>query len=129
LSEYAKLLEFAGRNKDMAFIESNNEKFLEELETLLNNIKHVLSDNIITEKDIPTESLSSESMKEKLLSLKKALNDMDSTKADKIVNDLFEKSCDSETKETLDQITQHILFCDYDDAIDEIDTLIERLDI
>ena len=42
LSETAKALEAAGRNKDLAFIETHNSKFIKTLELLLVNIKKII---------------------------------------------------------------------------------------
>jgi len=128
LSELAKSLESAGKNNDIAYIENNNGKFLEALDTLLKNIKLVLSNDIMKENGTSKESLSSDLIREKLFSLKKALVDMDAVEADRIINDLSDKSFNEVTKELLEQIAQHILYCDYEDAMEEIDFLIDKLD-
>ncbi|MCL2768015.1 MAG: ATP-binding protein, partial [Synergistaceae bacterium] len=128
LSEFAKALESAGKNEDTAFIENNNDKFLDDLKTLLHNIKHVISDNSLTKKD-EEESLSPELIQEKLSSLKTALNDMNITAADEIVNALSGKFSNSAAKEAFTQIEQDILLCDYNVAINNIDTLIGWLKV
>ncbi|MCL1941269.1 MAG: response regulator, partial [Synergistaceae bacterium] len=130
LSEIAKSLEFAGKNRDMAYIDSNNDKFLDEFEILLGDIKEAISRVPEPESASSGESLSSESAKEKLSALKDALNDMDVVTADEIMNELSSgggKSFDAAVKESLSQIAQNILLCDYDDAVSNIDALINKL--
>jgi hypothetical protein len=60
------------------------------------------------------------------LRLKDALNSMDTIEADKIMNDLSNKPLDSKIKNTLEQIAQDVLLCDYDDAINKISILLEE---
>jgi hypothetical protein len=123
LSEIAKSLELAGKCEDMAYLDSNNDIFLEKLEILLGNIEHVVSQNNATEEN----SLSLESLNEKMQNLKKALVYMDTMTTDKIINELYNKHFSSKIKDALEQITQNILLCDYDDAIYKINILIEEL--
>jgi HPt (histidine-containing phosphotransfer) domain-containing protein len=85
ISEKAKSLEQAGKNGDMPFIENNNNRFLVGLEILLNNIKNAISNSAAPENNISSEKLSYDIIKENLVSLKKALNDMDTITADKML--------------------------------------------
>jgi signal transduction histidine kinase/CheY-like chemotaxis protein/HPt (histidine-containing phosphotransfer) domain-containing protein len=126
LSSVAKSLEFAGKREDISFIISYNNEFLQKLEILLDNIKYVISQDNATVNNSTENILHLESIKEVLLKLKDALNEMDTIEADKIMNSLTDKPLDSSTKDTLEQIAQDILLCDYDDAVNKINTLIEK---
>jgi CheY-like chemotaxis protein len=125
LSEIAKSLENAGKGEDTAFIRNNNDKFLEKLDILLNNIKQALSKENATEGAESENSALLESLKESLTGLKEALNNMDTIETDRIINNLTDCPFSNNTKETLGQIAQHILLCDYDEAINKIDALIK----
>ncbi|MCL1875813.1 MAG: ATP-binding protein [Synergistaceae bacterium] len=127
LSEIAMSLELAGNNGDISFIKSNNDRFMNELEVLLNNIKHAISNDAMTEKNISQEGISFELIKKNLENLRDALNDMDTIMADRIINDLTSESLGVEVKEILSQIEQHVLMCDYDDAISKINSLIDKV--
>jgi CheY-like chemotaxis protein/nitrogen-specific signal transduction histidine kinase/HPt (histidine-containing phosphotransfer) domain-containing protein len=129
VSEIAKSLEIAGNNGDMPFIESNNDSFLKELEVLLDNIKLATPNDTITEIDESAEIIYHESIKENIIKLKKALDDMDTITADKIINDLLSVSHETAIKEALTQIERNILLCDYDDAISKINVLIDKINI
>jgi signal transduction histidine kinase/CheY-like chemotaxis protein/HPt (histidine-containing phosphotransfer) domain-containing protein len=126
ISETAKSLEHAGINNDIIFIEKNNDEFLKKFEVLLNSIRDALSNNVVAGKGVSTEGLSSESIKEKLISLKEALIDMDTITADKMLNEFSMESLENELKETLSKISQSILLCEYDDAVNKIDILIDK---
>jgi CheY-like chemotaxis protein/HPt (histidine-containing phosphotransfer) domain-containing protein len=127
LSEIARSLEIAGKSGNISFIESNNDRFLYELEILLNNIKHAMPIDVTTEGDESAESMNVESKKDDLQSLKEALNEMDTIAADKIINDLLSASHEATIKETLKQIEKHILMCDYEDAISKINVLLDGI--
>ena len=127
LSEYAKSLEIAGKEENAAYIKDNNEKFLEKLRILLENIKSAITQFSGTkENNAADNGMSSLTLKGSLSKLKEALNDMDTIAVDKILNELTGKNFDSETKDALQQIAHHILLCDYDDAINKIDMLIGK---
>jgi CheY-like chemotaxis protein len=127
LSEAMELLETAGKNEDMDFIKSNNDKSLEKFEMLLNNIKNAITHYSEEENAVPMEKSSSEQKKEKLTNLKKAIIDMDTITADETLNDLMMETIDREINETLSEITQHILMSDYEEAINMIDILIDNI--
>jgi len=127
LSESAKLLELAGNSGDMDYIESNSEKFLIKLEILLENIGIALSQCNTIRDDAPLKDLPVEPMKEKLFNLKEALNKMDTIATESILNDLSNNNFNNKTKDNLEVISHHILLCDYDDAINEINLLIDKL--
>ena len=127
LSSFASSLEQAGKKGDMSFIKSNNDRFLKDFEVLLNNIKNAISNDATTEKNKSKEWVSYKLIKQNLLNLKEALNDMDTRIADKIISDLTSSSLEGDKKEILLQIEQDVLLCDYDDAINKISELIDKI--
>jgi HPt (histidine-containing phosphotransfer) domain-containing protein len=127
LSDTAKSLELAGKREDTTFIDANNDSFLKKLETLLDNIKHAISQNNAAKSSSPLSDILIEQTNEKLSSLKKSLCNMDTQTADKIINDLRDIPFDNNMQDAIEQIAQHVLLCDYDDAIDKINTLVEEL--
>jgi len=118
LSENAKALEFAGKQKDTAFIGSNNAQFLMNLETILNSLGNVLSSggNEKHKTYVDFELLRSE-----LNRLKEALESLDSVTMDKTVNNLREFS----QVDGVGDILQNVLIGEYDDAVSKIDTLLK----
>ena len=127
LSVAAESLEFAGKREDIAFIESKNDEFLGKLNILLDNIQCVITKENTNDNIAPEKSLSLEPIKENLLRLKDALNSMDAIAADTILNDLSGEHLGSNIKSVLEQIEQHILLCEYDEAKNLISILIEEM--
>ena len=125
LAEYARSLEQAGKEENLAYIKNNNDTFLEKLVILLGNIKSaILKHSSASKHNTTDKSLLPEKLKESLLKLKGSLNDMNSISVDNVLNDLSKMHFDSGIKETLEQIANHILLCDYDEAIEMIDLLL-----
>ncbi len=123
LSDFAKSLEFAGKNENISYIQSNNDSFMHELEILLDNISYIITkDNEDSDEQDSTQS--SDWLKDELIKLKAALDEMDAIAADHIINGLSSKQWGRDINETIEQISQHILLCDYDDAIDLINNLL-----
>ena len=127
LSDVAGTLENAGKSEDMSLIESNNDKFLEKLDTLLNDVQRVITKDNTSTNNAPEKSQRRSSIKENLSRLNDAINNMDTIAVDKIMNDLSDEPFGSNIKSALEQIAQDILLCDYDDAKNSINILIEEL--
>jgi len=123
LSESAKALEFAGKQKDVAFINSNNAQFLRNLETLLNGIGSALSSG----NDAQKATVDFERLKSELNRLKEALESLDSTSIDHIVNDLREFLQAEGIGSGIENILQNVLIGGYDEAISKIDTLLKEV--
>jgi len=119
LSESAKALEFAGKQKDFAFIASNNSQFLIDFEVILSDIEKVLENGKKKEKTVDFELLKSE-----LNSLKEALKILDFAATDKIMDRLREFSQAGEIGDSIENILQSILVGEYDEAVVMIDALI-----
>ena len=126
LSDAAKSLELAGRNEDMAFIENNNDKFLNGLETLLDNIKTAINGAMPEKHREGGRNLDSGSIKEKLSGIKEALNNMDVAAANEIMAELSREPVGDKMKDALSQIARCILLCEYNDAAGRISILIRE---
>jgi len=119
LSNMAKVLEFAGKAEDVKFIKENNFKFLRGLDLLLLNISHSINERPAANNDISQEELTA-----KLSDLKEALMEMNAISTNKIMGELKNKISCSESIEKLEQISTHILLCEYDEAMNIIDSLL-----
>jgi len=123
LSESAKALEFAGKKKDTAFISSNNAQFLRNLETILDSIENALSSsNNVQKAPVDFERLMNE-----LNRLREALESLDSTSIDHIINDLREFLQVDGIGSGIENILQNVLIGGYDEAISKIDTLLKEV--
>ncbi|MDR2554605.1 MAG: response regulator [Fibromonadaceae bacterium] len=123
LSESAKALEAAGKKKDAAFINSNNAKFLANLEALLNNLEETLSLNNDGERKTVADI---ELLRSELNMLKEALESLDSAAIDKTVDRLREFSQADGIGQNVENILQSILIGEYDEAVAMIDTSIKK---
>jgi signal transduction histidine kinase/CheY-like chemotaxis protein/HPt (histidine-containing phosphotransfer) domain-containing protein len=119
LSESAKALEFAGKQKDIAFIASNNSQFLVNFEVILSDIEKVLANGKAKENAVDFELLRNE-----LNSLKEALKLLDFAATDKIVDRLREFSKADGVGDSIENILRSILVGEYDEAVAMIDALI-----
>jgi HPt (histidine-containing phosphotransfer) domain-containing protein len=124
LSESAKALEFAGKQKNTAFISSNNVQFLTNLETTLNNLENVLSSDY---NDWHKASIDFELLKSELNRLKEALEFLDSAAIDNMINGLQEFSQTSGVGSSVENILQNVLIGEYDEAISKIDALLKEV--
>jgi signal transduction histidine kinase/CheY-like chemotaxis protein len=115
LSEMAKMLEEAGNNKDMAFIERETGGFLSSLRKAVGDISVVVSSN---KPEGEKEDLGI--IRGKLESLKTALLSYDISAIDEIVRGL-EKS---QLSDLMEQISQCILVSDFDKAVGMIDSFL-----
>ena len=121
LSEAAKFLETAGKQRDMILIQAKSEQLLADLKTLLDNINVVLAK---TEGKEQRCSYDRESLKTQLTQLKTALNDFDSKAISKVTNDLHGATLSDEVDPVIDEILHNILIGDYDQTITLIDSLL-----
>jgi HPt (histidine-containing phosphotransfer) domain-containing protein len=125
LSEDAKALEMAGKGGDLNFIQANNSRFLTDLETLLGNVKNVISAAAGQQEK---SSVDKDLLKAELLKLKTAFNAFDTVEINKGAVALREFSQESDIGETVKNILQNKLTGDYDKAVVLIDDLLKVLD-
>ena len=121
LSTSAKNLEFAGKSENIGYIENNNDAFIRELRKLLGKI----GETINPEGDPPQSgSLEIDSIKPELLSLEKSLNEMDGASMNEIIKQLKARCKDSNLKDRMEKLEQYILMCEYEEAAEYINSLI-----
>lgn len=123
VSEFAKSLELAGKNEDVAYIAENNEEFLQSLRILLKNINLVLR-KTNEEKTSDTASDDIVKLKDDLMKLKSALDEMDIGTVDIIVNDLQSSKWSSNIRDSIENISHSILMFEYTEAIEMIDEML-----
>jgi HPt (histidine-containing phosphotransfer) domain-containing protein len=112
LSELAKELEMAGKQKDFAFIKEHNDVFLTALQTCMNGISEILQAN-------KKEPADFETLKNGLLKLKEAINAFDLAAIDEAANAL-------QAFEQAEDILQNTLIGEHEAAISAIDTFLEE---
>ena len=121
LSDAASALETAGQQKDLYFIETNNEFFLMMLERLLMDISGALVS--FSAKDKTKNSSNTGQFRAELEKLKAALEKMDGGLINQTVDNLGKLSYNDNIKVFIRKISKHILMVEYDEA----NTLIESL--
>jgi signal transduction histidine kinase/CheY-like chemotaxis protein/HPt (histidine-containing phosphotransfer) domain-containing protein len=121
LSEKAKTLEKAGKDKNYSFIKSHTPKFLTTLEILLSDISDVLSANKNQKGSVDFELLKLE-----LDKLKEALSVLDPIAIDKATSALQEFIGSDRTGKNIEDLLQNILIGEYDEATAMIDNLIKK---
>jgi len=122
LSESAFMLEMAGQRGDKNFISQNFETFVIMLDRLISNIQNAL----FPYNDIPAENtgvLMIEQFKADLAKLKTALDDMDAKVITDTVESLQRSPHSEEVKQTIKEISRHILMFELDEASELIDSL------
>jgi len=121
LSDTAKTLENAGKQEDRVFIQTHNERFLTDLETLLERINAVLPR---AEDAKPKSYVCWESVKTELTLLKTALNAYDSATIKRLTVDLQAMPQSSEVAPVIADILHNVLIGDYDKTITLIDSVL-----
>ena len=119
LSEAAKALEMAGGQGDMGYVESHNEIFINDLESLLEKINAVL----ITYRKNKKESAGPANtglLKQELLKLKKALETLDASVINEITENLRSFVLSDRDDSIIKGISDNILMAEYDAAINLI---------
>ncbi|MDR1532646.1 MAG: response regulator [Clostridiales bacterium] len=116
-SDFAQKMEECAKNGDLAAIERDTPPLLADLRKLIANIREALA---ITSGDASKEDLSAL----KLETLKTALKDMDIETVNDIVVNSASLPLSAKTKERVMEIGRLILMFKYDDAIEQIDALI-----
>jgi CheY-like chemotaxis protein/HPt (histidine-containing phosphotransfer) domain-containing protein len=123
LSETAKKLEAAGKNRDEAFIGAHNEAFLHSLEDCLGKIGAALEARS-SGNTASTEGGDPAVIRGELEELREGLDNMDVQKADQIIRSLLTRKWESDLADVLQNISQNILFSNFDEAIEMIDSLL-----
>ena len=124
LSETAKALEMAGKQKDFAYIKQHNAQFLTDLETLLNGVSTALLAN---KKNGRESSVDFEALKSELDKLREAVSIYDFDVINKLTNSLQEFTQDADIGTDIENILQKILIGEYEEVISIIDILMEKI--
>ncbi|MCL2232420.1 MAG: ATP-binding protein [Treponema sp.] len=122
LSEDAKILEDAGRNRDMNFIAKHNSSFVDSLKKVLANIDEVVS--TATAKLISGKTLNVEEMKSHLVKLKAALETFNMQAMDEASLELQNFIHFPGTGKALSDILQNAFAGEYEQAVLQIQELL-----
>jgi signal transduction histidine kinase/CheY-like chemotaxis protein len=125
LSESAKKLEKAGETRDMDYINANNESFINSLKSILANIAAALESRDSKNGGIPDGGFS-EDLKNDLAALREALDLMDIQKSDRLIKQITSRKWGEGIKERIQELSQFVLFSDFDEAIELIDDLLKK---
>jgi PAS domain S-box-containing protein len=112
LSDFAKELEQAGRDKNTDFISEKTKTFLSELRTVVDKLKPIAGE--YGEGKVSDED--KEHLRKTLLSIKGACEAYDINAAMTALKELKKKKWPSPYGELLDTITRHLLNSDFDEA-------------
>ncbi|MCL2293285.1 MAG: Hpt domain-containing protein [Spirochaetes bacterium] len=121
LAEAAAALEAAGETNDLAFVETHNPGFMQNLEVLLTNIHDFLkpekTDSCSLDRDV---------MNLELKSLQTAIDIFDTATINKNIDCLLKLTQDLDQNITIRKISDHILTGDFNDAATLIDSLLRK---
>ena len=121
LSESAKALETAGNNRDLVYIETHTEKFLQDLEIIIGNINNWLKISDVEESVIDIELL-----RYKLGGLKLALELFEAGAMHRLSDNLLELTQGSEVGVAVNKISDSILTGEYSEASALIEILMRH---
>ena len=121
LSNTAQSLEQAGREKNMDFILSETPNFINELRTIVEELKPKDSNVIIEDSK---ESLAL--LQERLEIISEACSLFDKKTAKDNLNELREKMWSNKIKDMLNSISEHLLHSEFDDAAALIDSYLNN---
>ncbi|MCL2101944.1 MAG: Hpt domain-containing protein, partial [Fibromonadales bacterium] len=117
LAEAASLLETAAKQKDSAFLISQTDNFLADLQTLLSNIsKAVQAGKEKNQKDFADF----EALKDELQKLKEAIDAFNPAVIDEAANNLQQWTQSSEAGANIERILRNVLLGEYEEARAEI---------
>jgi HPt (histidine-containing phosphotransfer) domain-containing protein len=124
LSDTAEALEAAGQRKDMDFIRTYNNKFLTDLEILLDSI-----DKVISAQSVENQACSADTelIKNELFRLKTAMDEYDIAVINETAKNLKVFLHAPNIGDILGQILQHKLHSEYDKAILLIDKILSDI--
>jgi signal transduction histidine kinase/CheY-like chemotaxis protein len=125
VSELAKELEFAAKKNNADYVDANVDLFITMLEPLLDNIEHALlqdeeEKNLAMAETAPVDTAF---LKERLESLRKALDEMDMQVIDEAVNELAAMALPATVKEAFEKVSEQILVGEYEMAVQLLDEM------
>ena len=120
LSKIAAELEQAGNSKDFTSIYGKTPQFLTDTLKVAQSLRSVESDDISSDTDENPQFV-----KEKLHMVRDACDNFDTEVAEKAVLEIDPATCSAQTKELLEELADHILCGEMDEAIVRIDEWLE----
>ena len=114
LSETAENLEMAGKRGDMALIKNSSDKFLIDLEALLNNIGLMMK--VHNKHKNTAQPLDKKAYESELVKLKNALETLDITSVNRAVENLRKCVNTENILNIVDCIAEKVLIAEYDEA-------------
>jgi len=129
VSEEARALEAAWKENNEIYINEHNAKFLMNLEALLHNIGKLLDDIEAMKKKKGGGHVDTDMLKTELAKLKTAMENFDSETIDSATNTLIEYEQAEYFGDKIKNILQNVLIGEYDDALNQIDRLLEKLGV
>jgi hypothetical protein len=124
-------LEAAGKAGDMAAIAEKLPQFREHLTGLIKGIGKVLEkkNEGLRVNDRMTESspVSSPALQTLLPGLRAALDAKNMKEIDKLFGEIEQLSLDTETRERINDVSDHVLMGEYQKALDELDRFLKEL--
>jgi CheY-like chemotaxis protein len=126
VSALAAALEAAGKTGDMALIREKQPGFAEQLTELIENIRAALESKEAENPHSPVHISNSEYLP-LLNELAAALETKNAAAIDRISNDLTQKPLDPKIKETIEQISDHILMTEFDSALTMLRTMLRTI--
>jgi len=119
LSKAAEALELAEERSDYAFIQKNNPGFLMKLETLLDNIRPAIAE------DLDTQAVNMDVLKSELVKLKTAMTDYNLANINDYANNLQKYLLSADIGHIINEIMQHKMMGEYEEAVILIDTILK----
>jgi PAS domain S-box-containing protein len=129
LSEAANAMEKAGEEKDMVFIEKQNDLFLANIGSLLDRINDAVSSyKQSTATGEKKETLNTAALRPQLGRLKTALHYLDASVIEETIEELLEMTRDEKIGTIIKNIADDILIAEYDKVIELLENLIKLSD-
>lgn len=128
LSEMAKRQEMAVRENNISVVDKESSLLIEEYKKLLANIKFVLMDNgvdINKDIDITRGEISTMQEERELLNLRNALELLEQTESEKMINELLKTKTSEERRDKYKKMKAAIKNFDYDEAIIILDEILK----
>ena len=129
LSEEARQHEMAGKEGNIEFIDQNIEKLLNKYNKLLGIIKksiYINDDNKELNIEDNTKEISTDELNEMLIYLRTLLEDLDMDGGKGLIEGLREFKIDSSITEVLNKIYIYLDNLKFDEAIQELDDIVEQ---
>jgi HPt (histidine-containing phosphotransfer) domain-containing protein len=120
MSQRAQDLETASSNGDADFVNSHNDEFIKALTIMVDDVQNYLNPGT----EVPETEPEPESMESLMTELKNALDINDSILMSKTISKLVKMSNGTDNHAAFRKISNYIMVCDYEQAIELLEILI-----